>query len=1150
MKQLKQIISTCLAALLLFGLLPAFSASAAFSDISGHWAETQTNGALSRWDAYGVPTSYDGKFYPSALLTRYEMAVMVDRMFKLRMAASSNSFADVNPNDWYAPAIYRVYKAGLMEGDGNFNPENYVTRQQAAVIISRALHIEGLAGDTYFADDAKLPSWSKPFIKRMVQDGVIAGIYRNGSYYYDPTEFISRASFIVMLDNAIDLVANTSANYSGDRAGAVIVNSSGAGLSGMRVQGNVIVSEGVGDGALDLRGVTITGTLFIQGGRRTVNIYDSYIANAVINRAEGEVQIKIGGNSSIDNIEIYTPVILTELSNLSGDGFKRIEIPYDAEQYVRADILGDATELVNYGNGSDLRVTGFVDKLTVNSGCNISGNISYGSLVANTSFTLKGANVNATHTTELSELSLSPSSVNVGGTLAAITSAGESADLRYQWYYAASDTDVNSSAWIEISGARSRTFTPGYEYSGDWLMCRVTGGATTLRAKTSAPVGAVSGAYANCTVEEYSGASNVRSEILVRFVYSAPLYDINGKAILDGYDFRTGPAIFSVKVNTNIESVNDSLIASAIYSTTDNSILVTLAGDASMARNRVEVRPNAKFYTSAGVTIDPVNAPTAIRVAGVSTWQSSSGGLDSTAPTLTIASGGVSGLTLRLNLNEALGYSVNNVIRPMTNMYSLRDLGGATGMFSLTVDKEPVSDANFIQSAYYSATEQAIIIALADIENDSAVTLALLQPLRDIYGNTLLPDKMGVYFRRANETFWYRANTQEEANNSVGNDRMTGEATLTGVKALGNTLTVDVTKLSIQTNLHFTWFRALSKDGSLSEFDEATRIEIGTDSRSYTLTQNDIGKFVYAVVTSTIAPGTAVTSAAEYIGKTVPSVTAKTVTKTQANISTYNPLVINMSELFTITPAPLGRITYATAAAAAGITFDQNTGIAKVTQYGTYLIRVNISEGDNNLAYPGINSVSATLTVNNVSAPRNLVAWATLPEGEGQGLTKFRVLTTTGGNKFYYNPIPVSGSPAQGEQLPLGAKRPAMYSIEFENADEVPLAAVGYYYVVEVNNKDEVVTSGVINVEAASIYAVVLVENKSGVELKSYSYSAKLGDDVDIAYPTNDVIFVPASTRTLYFTAANSKGVDTKKAWTLTYSGLQVRVTINAGVFG
>jgi hypothetical protein len=52
-------------------------------------------------------------------------------------------FPDVPLDSWYAEAVQKVHKAGLMTGglDGTFKPDSAVTRSEMAVILMRALHL-------------------------------------------------------------------------------------------------------------------------------------------------------------------------------------------------------------------------------------------------------------------------------------------------------------------------------------------------------------------------------------------------------------------------------------------------------------------------------------------------------------------------------------------------------------------------------------------------------------------------------------------------------------------------------------------------------------------------------------------------------------------------------------------------------------------------------------------------------------------------------------------------------------------------------------------------------------------------------------------------------------------------------------------------
>jgi len=64
-----------------------------------------------------------------------------------------NSLPDVNNATPYAQSIIMLYEAGVIGGSdtaGTFNPGNYITRAEAAAIISRViLPSERFSGRTY-----------------------------------------------------------------------------------------------------------------------------------------------------------------------------------------------------------------------------------------------------------------------------------------------------------------------------------------------------------------------------------------------------------------------------------------------------------------------------------------------------------------------------------------------------------------------------------------------------------------------------------------------------------------------------------------------------------------------------------------------------------------------------------------------------------------------------------------------------------------------------------------------------------------------------------------------------------------------------------------------------------------------------------------
>lgn len=111
---------------------------ASFSDTASHWAFLQIETARQ----YGlVEGTGNGRFEPDAPLTREQMAVMLDRVLKLG-TASNAAFPDVTQASaaWSFDAINRIAAAGILQGypDGKFHPEDQIARGQMAALMDRS----------------------------------------------------------------------------------------------------------------------------------------------------------------------------------------------------------------------------------------------------------------------------------------------------------------------------------------------------------------------------------------------------------------------------------------------------------------------------------------------------------------------------------------------------------------------------------------------------------------------------------------------------------------------------------------------------------------------------------------------------------------------------------------------------------------------------------------------------------------------------------------------------------------------------------------------------------------------------------------------------------------------------------------------------
>lgn len=113
-----------------------------FVDTVGHWACSEIETARQFGIVEGMG---NGIFEPDNVLTREQMAVMLDRILRLDAmpeAGTHKAFPDVSEerSPWSFDAISRMSSVGLLAGfpDGNFYPKNSITRGQMAVLMERS----------------------------------------------------------------------------------------------------------------------------------------------------------------------------------------------------------------------------------------------------------------------------------------------------------------------------------------------------------------------------------------------------------------------------------------------------------------------------------------------------------------------------------------------------------------------------------------------------------------------------------------------------------------------------------------------------------------------------------------------------------------------------------------------------------------------------------------------------------------------------------------------------------------------------------------------------------------------------------------------------------------------------------------------------
>ncbi|HJB31256.1 MAG TPA: S-layer homology domain-containing protein [Candidatus Oscillibacter excrementavium] len=251
----KQIAAALLALAVTVGSL-ALPAKAAFTDTTGHWAET----AITKWsEEYSIIGGYDdGTFRPDNSITRGAFAGILDRFLKFQTVSPAGTFSDLDGNYW-EDAILKLHASGVYLGNnGAALAGDTITRQQAVTMIGRAFDITGETTTVHYLDAEQVSSYALPYLAEMSARGYITD---SSDGYFRPTEAITRAEIVTILDNMIEALVQTNVTYSRDVEGTVMVNSAeGAALRDMTIAGDLIVAPGV-SGPVTLENVTVQGAV-------------------------------------------------------------------------------------------------------------------------------------------------------------------------------------------------------------------------------------------------------------------------------------------------------------------------------------------------------------------------------------------------------------------------------------------------------------------------------------------------------------------------------------------------------------------------------------------------------------------------------------------------------------------------------------------------------------------------------------------------------------------------------------------------------------------------------------------------------------------------------------------------------------------------
>jgi len=164
-------------------------------------------------DHYAYIIGYpDGEVKPNNSITRAEVATVFFRMLtdEVRTAnwTTSNSFSDVDKEDWYNNAVSVIAKMGIITGypDGTFKPNQTITRAEVATIAARFARQMGLAATTQKAFNDVVGNWAEEDIAHAASVGWTNG-YPDGTF--KPGNSLTRAEFMTIVNRMLERAPET-----------------------------------------------------------------------------------------------------------------------------------------------------------------------------------------------------------------------------------------------------------------------------------------------------------------------------------------------------------------------------------------------------------------------------------------------------------------------------------------------------------------------------------------------------------------------------------------------------------------------------------------------------------------------------------------------------------------------------------------------------------------------------------------------------------------------------------------------------------------------------------------------------------------------------------------------------------------------------
>ncbi len=346
-------------AVLAASMAMSVTAFGAPTDIQGHWAKNTINKWVDKGDISGYP---DGTFRPNNMITRAEFVVLVNNAMGYTKSGYAY-FSDVPSHYWGKNAIQTGVAAGYISGDGNgiFRPNDPVTRQEAAAMISRILDLKQNESRAYrYTDSYAISNWAKGVVGAVSDAGIMAG-YPDGSF--GPNRVLTRAEAVLALDKTVNYKPSDKEEDKEEtqKEDMLLTQSK---LEDTTITGDLTISDRLGTKTITLEDVTVKGKLIVDGGGEII-LKDCDIIEMVMDQKD--TAVKASGKTTVEK------TTFKKIGKLTGGDYTDVIVDKELSGYITIDgkvrsLTLDAETDLKLGSDArikNMEITKNADKATI-----------------------------------------------------------------------------------------------------------------------------------------------------------------------------------------------------------------------------------------------------------------------------------------------------------------------------------------------------------------------------------------------------------------------------------------------------------------------------------------------------------------------------------------------------------------------------------------------------------------------------------------------------------------------------------------------------------------------------------------------------------------------------------------------------------------